>query len=252
MLEKVCEQCKTGFAVKDTKKGNARRFCGPICSRRWAANNRSEQWKKKASEAKLGEKNPMFGISQTNVNSLKNLNRQGFIGTHTDSSKKKISKALTGIKRSPETRAKMSKAQTYWRPDDPEYLHFKKYTRKVYYWSNKNDLTQLPNHDKRSRDGYHLDHKYSVAEGFKNNVPPTILGNINNLEFLYCRDNCKKNTKCSITLEELYKKVGEDMKINEVVAKKKSKHPMVDAVWKKKVEQESKPKNATKETNQKE
>ena len=92
----------------------------------------------------------------------------------------------------------------FWKKDDPEYTEFKKYRRKVYYWTSKNDLTKLENYDKRSRNGYHLDHKCSIAEGFKNKVPPKIIGSIDNLEFLLYTDNIKKGTSCSITLEKLY------------------------------------------------
>ena len=86
---------------------------------------------------------------------------------------------------------------------DPLYLEFKKYRRKVYYWTSKNDLTQLENYDKRGRSSFHLDHKYSITEGFKNKVPPKVIGSIDNLEFICYTDNLSKGTKCSITLEKL-------------------------------------------------
>lgn len=95
-------------------------------------------------------------------------------------------------------------AGRFWKSDDPEYSEFKKYRRKVYYWTAKNDLTILENFDKRSRTGYHLDHKYSITEGFKNKVPPKIIGSIHNLTFIDHKENCSKGTKCSITLEKLY------------------------------------------------
>ena len=91
----------------------------------------------------------------------------------------------------------------FWKPDDPEYAEFKKYRRKVYYWTSKNDLTQLENYEKRALLGYHLDHKYSVTEGFKNNVPPKFVGSIYNLEFIPYNVNTSKGIKCSITLEKL-------------------------------------------------
>ena len=209
MLQKICEHCDTKFEVKDTKKGRSRRFCGPICSRRWAANNRSDSWKKKASAAKQGENNPMFGVAQTNPNSLANLARGYWEGKEQSfEANKKRSKTLTGITRSEETKrkireTKIAKGQIF-PPDDPHYLEFKKYKRKVYYWTHKNDLSCLTHYDKRALKGYHLDHKYSITEGFRNNVPPKVIGNIHNLEFLYYKDNCSKGTKCSITLEELY------------------------------------------------
>lgn len=204
MLKKVCEHCLTKFEVKDTKKGRGRRFCGPICSRRWAANNRSDSWRKKASEAKQGENNPMYGVAQTNPNSLANLVRSYWTGkTQSEESNQKRREWSTGRKHTEESKRKISEANSYWRLDDPQYKEFKKYRRKVYYWTEKNDLSQLEHFEKRSRTGYHLDHKYSITEGFRNDVPPKVIGHISNLEFLPHKVNESKGTNCSLTLEEL-------------------------------------------------
>jgi hypothetical protein len=210
MIEKICEHCQIKFTLLTaTQKNLKRRFCGPVCSRRWAANNRSDTWKQKASLAKQGENNPMFGVSLKHPNSLANLKRDAWTGkTQSKESNLKRSKALSGKRKSPDSVKKMIETKiangTFWKPDDPEYLEFKKYRRKVYYWTSKNDLTQLENHEKRSRFGYHLDHRYSIREGFKNKVPPKIVGSIDNLEFIHYTVNSSKGTKCSITLEELY------------------------------------------------
>lgn len=207
MLQKECEQCKDPFQVKDGKKGQARRFCGPICSRRWVANNRSAEWRSKASEAKKGKNNPMFGVKQANPNSLSNLNHDYWKGkSHSAESNEKRSKALKGRPLSEEHKRQISetkKANRKWQPDDPEYKEFKKYQRKVYYWTNKNDLATLENYDKRSKKGYHLDHRFSIYEGFLQNIPPKVIGNIHNLEMLPAKENMSKATKCSITKEEL-------------------------------------------------
>ena len=50
---------------------------------------------------------------------------------------------------------------------------------------------------------YHLDHKFSIIEGFKNNIKPEIIGSINNLEFIPWEENLLKRAKCSITKEQL-------------------------------------------------
>lgn len=55
----------------------------------------------------------------------------------------------------------------------------------------------------RSRYEYHLDHIYSVEEGFKNNVPPEVIGHYTNLRMLWHLDNSRKNTKCHITVNQL-------------------------------------------------
>ena len=205
MIQKICEHCDTKFEVKDTKKGRSRRFCGPICSRRWAANNRSDSWKKKASAAKQGENNPMFGVAQTNPNSLANLARGYWEGKkQSEESNKKRREWSTGRKHTEEAKRKISEANSRWRPDDPQYEEFKKYRRKVYYWTEKNDLTQLKNHKKRSKTGYSLDHKYSVAEGFRNNVPPKVIATLGNLQFIPVNENSSKGTQCLLSKEELY------------------------------------------------
>ena len=210
MLEKICKNCNNTFSLpRAGKKEQARLFCGPICSRRWTANNRSETWKQKASLAKQGEKNPMFGVSQNNPNSLANLTRSAWTGKHQSvESNEKRSNSMKG-KSSWTEESKKKYIQTgieqgrFWKPDDPEHVEFKKYRRKVYYWTSKNNLNVLENSDKRGRGRYHLDHKYSITKGFLDNIPPKILGCIHNLEMLTHKKNIVKNSKCSISKEKL-------------------------------------------------
>ena len=47
------------------------------------------------------------------------------------------------------------------------------------------------------------DHKYSINEGFRNNIPPEIIGSIVNIDIMTISENSAKNFKCSISLEEL-------------------------------------------------
>jgi hypothetical protein len=214
MLEKICEHCNNKFTLlKAGKKELKRRFCGPICSRRWAANNRSDSWRKKASDAKQGENNPMFGVSLKHPNSLANLARGYWEGkTMSEESNKKRSLSSIGKIMKPESIAKMIQTKIdrgiFWKPDDPMYTEFKKYRRKVYYWTSKNDLTVLSNSNRRSKTDYHLDHKYSITEGFYKKVPPKVIGSIHNLEFIPALDNVTKGIKCSITVEKLYELFG--------------------------------------------
>jgi hypothetical protein len=55
----------------------------------------------------------------------------------------------------------------------------------------------------RGRKKYHVDHKYSVLEGFKNNILPSIISNPSNLEMIYYKDNLSKDFKCTITKKQL-------------------------------------------------
>lgn len=50
---------------------------------------------------------------------------------------------------------------------------------------------------------YELDHKFSITEGFKQNISPEIIGHYTNLELLPKGANRSKRIKCSITLDEL-------------------------------------------------
>lgn len=80
---------------------------------------------------------------------------------------------------------------------------FEKYRSDVMKYTRNNDLTLLENYDKRGITDYHVDHKYSVQQGFINGVDAKIIGHRCNLEMLHYKDNVSKHTDCSITLEEL-------------------------------------------------
>ena len=92
-----------------------------------------------------------------------------------------------------------------------EYLEqinkYYKYELEVLKITRQQPIKSLSNYDKRGNSGvdgaYHLDHKFSIIEGFKNNVKPEIIGNIKNLEFIPWKENLNKRAKCSITLQEL-------------------------------------------------
>jgi transposase len=92
-----------------------------------------------------------------------------------------------------------------------EYLEqinkYYKYELEVLKITRQQPIKSLSNYNKRGNSGiddaYHLDHKFSIIEGFKNNVKPEIIGNIKNLEFIPWKENLNKRAKCSITLEEL-------------------------------------------------
>lgn len=68
-----------------------------------------------------------------------------------------------------------------------------------------------PNNYKRSHTDYQLDHKFSILQGFKNNISPKIISSYVNLEMLTAYENESKQDKCSITKEqllEMYNKIS--------------------------------------------
>jgi hypothetical protein len=67
------------------------------------------------------------------------------------------------------------------------------------------------NIEKRSRE-WHLDHKFSMYEGFKNNIPPYIIGSYINLEIISNHENTSKQSKCSLTKYQLFKQYNNLLK----------------------------------------
>jgi hypothetical protein len=55
---------------------------------------------------------------------------------------------------------------------------------------------------------YHIDHAYSIMNGYKNNISPLVIGNISNLQMLPWKENLSKHGKSSITLDELLSKTN--------------------------------------------
>jgi len=89
-------------------------------------------------------------------------------------------------------------------PDKTErelyYEEVTKYT-KLNWLSNFDDIN--PNRITRGPE-QHLDHIYSILEGYKNNIPPEIIGHWTNLQMLPRRENFIKRDKCWKTQEQLY------------------------------------------------
>lgn len=90
-------------------------------------------------------------------------------------------------------------------------LEWKIYRDEVNEITKQQDLQTLEHYDKRitkrllkehgpsiyrSNIYYSLDHKVSVWYGWKNNIPPEEIGDISNLRYILCIDNCIKGTKC--------------------------------------------------------
>lgn len=60
----------------------------------------------------------------------------------------------------------------------------------------------------------HLDHVYSIRDGFNNNVPLQIINNRNNLKLTPVAKNLRKGSASFMSLEELYSTAEADEKLN--------------------------------------
>lgn len=90
---------------------------------------------------------------------------------------------------------------------------YEKYKRKIEYQTqiSLREYGDLIGYDpsKRKIKLFHVDHKFSIINGFRNSIPSEKIGLICNLQFITCNENWTKNHNNSITSDEL------DLLINE-------------------------------------
>ena len=180
-----------------------------------------------ASMKKMRETIPPWnlGLSKDTNDILKNMGEQHMGHKHTDETKKVIGDRSRELWKDPAYRDDVIRkvksiignpahiAQWRLKMEQNGYFTplslksaFRRYKDEVWCHTRKNDLKSLENYDKRGRSNYHLDHKYSITRGFLNNIPSEIVGSYHNLRMLHHKDNIRKNSKCSITKEELLEK----------------------------------------------
>ena len=124
-----------------------------------------------------------------------------------------------GMTRADRTRKNMEKLGK-WVPLD-ELPDYTRYCKLVWKETKKQPIQMLENFEKRGKhwagedkDVYSLDHIYSISAGFKNNVPPCIIGSIFNLRFLRWDINLSKKDRCDISLDEILLKMRESILSN--------------------------------------
>ena len=106
-----------------------------------------------------------------------------------------------------QTQTRVSKGQI----SDPNLKNdYDRYRRAVWRFSNRTYKKHLSN-QKRNRQN-HLDHVLSIVEGFKNNVPPEVMGSICNLRIITGQSNRHKSYRSEITVSELLRKYHESTK----------------------------------------
>ena len=89
-----------------------------------------------------------------------------------------------------------------------KYLLYEETVRKL---SDKNFKKEYIEHKslRGKNTGFELDHKLSIKDGFEQNVPPSILADVANLQVVSINYNRKKSSKSIITFEELIKEITE-------------------------------------------
>ena len=69
-------------------------------------------------------------------------------------------------------------------------------------WKNKRGFIDHYNKG-RSKFGFHLDHQYSVKQGFEDSIPPFVIGHWSNLWLIPYNENSSKGSNCSVSKELL-------------------------------------------------
>lgn len=90
---------------------------------------------------------------------------------------------------------------------DEDIQKFEKYSKQVRALTAKNYRLYKeiinPKNLQKGVTTYHIDHKYSIYEGFKNNVDFKVIASKENLQIIKASENLSKQSNCSITLHEL-------------------------------------------------
>jgi hypothetical protein len=80
---------------------------------------------------------------------------------------------------------------------------WRKYHSLCWYYTNQSIFQNEVLHIEKRSTEWHLDHKYSIKQGFIDGVDPKIIGSAINLEIIHKLQNCRKQSKCSIDLNHL-------------------------------------------------
>lgn len=83
---------------------------------------------------------------------------------------------------------------------NPEFTKYQKLVRKL-------TAVVIRHYNLKTVPGYDWDHKFSVFEGFQQNVHPNLVASRDNLELVPVSDNRSNGQKCSITRDELINNV---------------------------------------------
>ena len=84
------------------------------------------------------------------------------------------------------------------------------YYKKVWFYTNMNFKTFFSKEEQKTRSrAIHLDHIYSIIEGYKNSIPIHIISSVHNLRLISAYENCSKQDRCDITIDALVGLINE-------------------------------------------
>lgn len=149
---------------------------------------------KETLKSKYGVENPMHSNDIKQTLKENNLVKYGY---ENPASSPDIIEKITATKEkngSIISRSKISEKTKYYR----DVMNVSKQSYRINL--HKINPENLP----RRKDKFHLDHIFSISEGFKNGIPPEIIGHWTNLRMVWFSKNTRKNYRSDKTIQQLY------------------------------------------------
>lgn len=96
-----------------------------------------------------------------------------------------------------------------------QWENYKSYVIKLTEFTYKIFKTQInPNNLERKRGKFHLDHKIPKIYGFLNKIKPEIISHYKNLQMLTESENCSKQNKVILNINELLTEIKHELTKN--------------------------------------
>jgi hypothetical protein len=105
-----------------------------------------------------------------------------------------------------EAKIALRKRQTTRFTDEQTRVEWHEYYCECW-WHTRQNLSKVGDIERRSKE-FHLDHRYSIYDGFYTRVPPEIIGSAVNLRIVPASVNQRKQRNSDISKEELYNAYG--------------------------------------------
>lgn len=103
----------------------------------------------------------------------------------------------------------------YWQNPD-NYSQIERYRKDVINYTRKSykeHSSQINPNNKKRGNGFELDHRFSITEGFNHNIPPEVVGHWTNLEVIDEKENASKWARSSITKDQLMENYNSNSRI---------------------------------------
>jgi hypothetical protein len=218
----VCLKCGNEVKYKRLRDGY-QPYCSSVCQnscniskekwlKSWKENNDNNEYlvkRKKTLENKYGKDYDKI-IQKNRENSM--LQKYGVYNSFQIPQIKENRKKILNKKYGSETynnpdKTKKTRIENKTQISDDiinDFIDYKKIVvnRTITIYRNNEDIIN-PEKLKRSKKDYHIDHLFSIKQGFLEDLPIEIISHPCNLHMIFYMDNLKKQDDCWITKEEL-------------------------------------------------